>query len=260
MKEFSPPLLWLLDFLAPSFKVLGQVETLRGDLLIASRQIWSLLKDQTVRSALIGPGVVKGSMMVKGHPVDVEFLVGAAIFDPTEMRPGEPTPLLDIITPEVIDPLEQSSHEQVEQIIRALVVRKGKVLDPRRLVTFRVGNELPRTLVAEERMVPLRISFLSGIDKTRFLLGGQKQRIYTPFKEALQKNRFRDPSRVWVFRLDERKFETFNLPELDEWSVVEMYQVSEEERGENARTLQMLHTEYSETLKYLIGNRDFFIF
>jgi len=259
MSEPNPPLLWLLDFLAPSFRVLGQQETLKGDMLIASRQIWSLLKEQTVRSALVGPGVVKGRMMIKGHPLDVEFLIGAVIFDPTEMRPGEPIPLLDIITPEVIDPLEQSTHERVEQIIRALMVKKGKVLEPGRLITYRVGNELPRTLVTEERMVSLNISFLSGKDRARFLLGGQKQRIYAPFKEALEYNRFSDPSRVWVLRLDQKNFESFNRPELNEWSVVEMYRGPEEERGK-LETLRMLHTEYSEILKYLIGNRDYFVF
>ena len=129
MIEQNPPLLWVLDYVIPDFQLLGEKMTLSGELLIASRQLFSFLQEEIVRSALIGPGAVKGQVLIKGKPVDVEYLVGAVIFDPTQMRPREPIPLLDILNPEILDPLEQASEEQVQEIIRTLVVKKGSISD-----------------------------------------------------------------------------------------------------------------------------------
>jgi hypothetical protein len=257
MSEKNPPLLWVLDFIAPSFQVVGQKMTLTGDILIASRQLWSLLHEDIVRSALIGPGVVKGRVAIKGNPVDIEFLVGAAVFDPTEMRPGEPIPLINILNPEVIDPLEQSTPEQVQRILRTLVVKKGTVSDSGRLVTLRVKGALPQTLVVEQHMVAENISFVSGMKKVRFLLGGQKHALYTPFKEALERNRFSDSARIWNFRLDEKKFEPFDSALFRDWVIVEM---QAEPDATPADTSAAMDEEFSSILEYIIGNREYFMF
>ncbi len=257
MSEQNPPLLWVLDFVAPSFQVLGQESTLTGDLLIASRQLWNLLKGEEVLSVFIGPGVVKGRVFIKGHQVDVEFLIGAAVFNPTEMRPGEPVPLLDILYPEVLDPLETTTSEQVQKIIRTLVVRKGSVSDPRPIITEVSGSELPRTLVAEEYLVTQKISFISGMNKARFLLGAQKNRLYLPFKEALQRSSFNDPSKIWTFRIDKKNFEPFQPFPFTGWIVIEMQSDFTEPPSDAS---QLIEEEYANVLKYLTGNREHFIF
>jgi len=257
MSERNPPLLWVLDFIAPSFQVLGQKMTLTGDILIASRQLWSLLHEDTVRSALIGPGVVKGRVSIKENPVNIEFLIGTAIFDPTEMRPGEPIPLVNILNPEVVDPLEQSTPEQVQRILRTLVVKKGTVSDSGRLVTLRVKGALPQTLVVEQTMVAQNISFVSGIRKARFLLGGQKRALYTPFRDALERNRFSDPARIWDFRIDKKKFEPFDSSLFRDWVIVEM---QADPDATPVDTSTAIDEEFSSILEYLVGNREYFMF
>jgi hypothetical protein len=257
MTEQNPPLLWVLDFVAPTFQVLGQETTLTGDLLIASRQLWNLLHGEEVLSIFIGPGVVKGRVFIKGHQVDVEFLVGAAVFNPTEMRPGEPVPLLDILYPEVLDPLEKTTSEHVQKILRTLVVRKGSVSDPKRIITQVSGSELPRTLVAEEYMVTQKVSFISGMNKARFLLGGQKSRLYAPFKEALQRGTFNNTAKIWTFRIDKKNFDPFKPFPFREWIVIEM---QSDFTGSPSDASQLIDEEYTSVLKYLTGNLEYFVF
>ena len=54
------------DFTLPS--VAGEKITLSGELLIASRQLFSFLQGEVVRSAFVGPVVVKGQVLIKGKP------------------------------------------------------------------------------------------------------------------------------------------------------------------------------------------------
>ena len=257
MSVQNPPLLWVLDFVAPSFQVFGQELTLTGDLLIASRQLWSFLHEETVRSALIGPGVVKGKVKIKGNPVNVEFLIGATIFNPTEMRPGEPIPLLDILNPEIVDPLSQSTPEQVQKIVRTIVIKKGTVTDSGRILTLRTKGGIPKTIVTEQQMVPHNIQLVTGMNKARFLLGGQKNRLYAPFKDALQHNRFSDPSKIWTFRIDKKEFDDYDSSQFSDWVIIEMQADPTEPMLE---TSQAIDNEFTSVLKYLLGNREYFIF
>lgn len=256
MTEQNPPLLWVLNFVIPDFTIFGEKKTLHGELLIASRQLFSFLQGEIVRSAFIGPGVVKGQVLIKGEPVDVEYLVGAVIFDPTKMRPREPIPVLDILNPEILDPLEQASVEQVQEIIRTLAIKKGSVEDSGQILTITTEGGLPRTLIAEQRIVPKNISLVSGLKKARFLLGGQKNRLYTPFKEALKRNRFSDPNRIWTFRIEQRMFETFKPIQFDEWIIIEM----QTDPVAASDSSQVVETEFNSILTYLLGNRKYFVY
>lgn len=256
MTEQNPPFLWVLDYVIPDFTILGEKITLSGELLIASRQLFSFLQGEVVRSAFIGPGVVKGQVMIKGKPVDVEYLVGAVIFDPTKMRPREPIPVLDILNPEILDPLEQASIEQVQEIIRTLVIKKGSVDDSGQILTISTEGGLPRTLITEQRMVAKNISLISGLKKARFLLGGQKNRLYTPFKDAMERNRFSDPSRIWTFRIDTMEFEAFNPASFDDWIIIEM----QTDPTASFSSSQVVESEFNSILSYLLGNRKYFIF
>ncbi|MFX1565841.1 MAG: hypothetical protein ACFFCH_07620 [Promethearchaeota archaeon] len=256
MSEQNPPLIWVLDYVIPEFTTLGEKKTLHGELLIASRQLFSFLQGEIVRSAFIGPGVVKGQVQIKGQPVDVEYLVGAVIFDPTKMRPREPIPVLDILNPEILDPLEQASVEQVQEIIRTLALKKGSVEDSGQILTVTTEGGLPRTLIAEQRIVPKNITLVSGLKRARFLLGGQKNRLYTPFKEALERNRFSDPNQIWTFRIDQKRFEAFNPTQFDEWIIIEM----QTDPITASNSSQVVESEFNSILTYLLGNRKYFIF
>ncbi|MFX1577541.1 MAG: hypothetical protein ACFFCF_10250 [Promethearchaeota archaeon] len=256
MTEQNPPLLWVLDYVIPDFTIFGEKITLNGELLIASRQLFSFLQEEIVRSAFIGPGVVKGQVLIKGKPVDVEYLVGAVLFDPTKMRPREPIPVLDILNPEILDPLEQASVEQVQEIIRKLIIKKGSVDDSGQILKITTEGGLPTTLLSEQRIVPRNISLISGLKKARFLLGGQKNRLYTPFKDALQRNQFSDPSRIWTFRIDTMEFEEFNPKSFDEWIIIEM----QSDTADSSRSSQVVELEFNSILTYLLGNRKYFIF
>lgn len=256
MTEHNPPLLWVLDYVIPDFTILGEKITLSGELLIASRQLFSFLQGEVVRSAFVGPGVVKGQVMIKGKPVDVEYLVGAVIFDPTKMRPRQPIPLLDILNPEILDPLEQASIEQVQEIIRTLVIKKGSVEDSGQMITVTPEGGMPTTLIKETRIVPRNISYISGMKKARFLLGGQKNRLYTPFKEGLIRNRFSDPNRIWTFRIDIMEFDAFDPASFDEWIIIEV----QTDPATASTSSQVVETEFNSILAYLLGNRRFFIF
>lgn len=256
MTEQNPPLLWVLDYVIPDFTIFGEKITLSGELLIASRQLFSFLKGEVVRSAFVGPGVVKGQVMIKDKPVDVEYLVGSVIFDPTKMRPREPIPLLDILNPEILDPLEKASVEQVQEIIRTLVIKKGSVEDSGQILTVTTEGGLPRTLITEQRIVPKNISLVSGMKKAKFLLGGQKNRLYTPFKDAIARNRFSDPSKIWTFRIDTLEFEAFDPMYFDEWIIIEM----QTDPTVASSSSQVVEEEFNSILAYVLGNRKFFIF
>ncbi|MFW9830406.1 MAG: hypothetical protein ACFFD8_01320 [Candidatus Thorarchaeota archaeon] len=256
MTEQNPPLLWVLDYVIPSFQILGETITLSGELLIASRQLFSFLQEEIVRSALIGPGVVKGQVSIKGKPVDMEYLVGGVIFDPTQMRPREPIPQLDIINPEILDPLEQATEETVQEIIRTLVIKKGSVEDTGQILTITSEGDLPRTLITETRMIAKNISLVSGMKKAKFLLGGQKNWLYTPFKEALLRNRYSDPSKIWTFRIDNKEFESFDSEKFNEWIIIEM----QTDPTTASSSSQVVESEFNFILNYLLGNREYFIF
>jgi hypothetical protein len=249
-------LLWVLDYVIPDFQILGEKITLKGELLIASRQLFSFLKGEIVRSALIGPGAIKGQVAIKGKPVDVEYLVGAVIFDPTRMRPREPIPVLDILNPEIIDPLEQATEEQVQEIVRTLIIKKGSVSDTGQILTITPEGDLPKTLLTEEHMVAKNISFVSGMKKARFLLGGQKSRLYAPFKDGLRKNRFSDPMRIWTFRIDKQEFDAFDVEKFNEWTIIEM----QTDPSKAASSAEVVESEFNSILNYLLGNMEYFVF
>jgi hypothetical protein len=256
MIEQNPPLLWVLDYVIPNFQILGEKITLKGELLIASRQLFSFLQEEIVRSALIGPGAVKGQVSIKGKPVDVEYLVGAVIFDPTKMRPREPVPVLDILNPEIIDPLEQATEEQIHEIVRTLVIKKGSVTNSGQILTITSEGDLPRTFLTEEHMVAKNISFVSGMKKARFLLGGQKSRLYAPFKDGLQKNRFSDPRKIWTFRIDKQEFDAFDAEKFGEWTIIEM----QTDPSKAASSAEVVESEFNAILNYLLGNMEYFVF
>ncbi|MEX2750822.1 MAG: hypothetical protein Q6366_002940, partial [Candidatus Freyarchaeota archaeon] len=65
-------LFWLMDAQIPELSFEFGKADFNGNILITSRQLWSLIKGSIVRSCLIGPGIVLGKEEFLGKPVFVE--------------------------------------------------------------------------------------------------------------------------------------------------------------------------------------------
>jgi hypothetical protein len=196
----------------------------QGNILITSRQLWSLLRGSTVRSCLIGPGVILGKAEVLGKPVRVEERIGIIIFDPTEMRLDDPTPLVNIISPEVFDPLESSNSKEIERIIENISVQKGKILVPEELAKVKHRAALPITMGREISLIKAKVRLVSGVDKARFVLGGKHRAIYGPLAKGLKERKFSEYELIKVLKTDTRKFEKFNRKNIEpDWTIIEQY-------------------------------------
>jgi hypothetical protein len=147
-------LFWLLDVKAHGFDagVLRDTD-LSGRALIVSRQLWSLIRGNKVVSILVGPGIFKGVAESGPRRVDVMEYISALIFDPTQMRYDEPLPFVDIVNPEVIDPLSAARPEDIYSVIRKLILEKGNVLAADPLARIKYGGGVPETAHYDERMV-----------------------------------------------------------------------------------------------------------
>ncbi|MEM3526396.1 MAG: hypothetical protein QXV37_03190, partial [Candidatus Jordarchaeaceae archaeon] len=217
-------LFWLLDLQIPDLNFEFGKANFEGNLLITSRQLWSLLKDSTVRSCLIGPGVVLGKAEVLGKPVCVEERVGMVIFDPTEMRLDEPIPLVNIISPEVFDPLEASSTKEIERIIENISLLKGKVLVPEELTKIKHRASLPIIMGREVSLIKSEIRLVSGVDKARFVLGGKHRAVYGPLAKGLKEGKFQEYELTKILKADAKKFEKFTRKNIEpDWTIIEQY-------------------------------------
>ncbi|MGQ9721036.1 MAG: hypothetical protein ACUVXA_06915 [Candidatus Jordarchaeum sp.] len=217
-------LFWLMDMQIPDLNFEFGKANFQGNLLIMSRQLWSLLKDSTVRSCLIGPGIVLGKVDVLGKPVHVEERVGIVIFDPTEMRPDEPTPLVNIISPEVFDPLESSTSKEIEKIIENISVQKGKILVPEEMAKIKHRTALPITMGREISLIKAKVRHVSGVDRARFVLGGKHRAIYGPLAKGLKEAKFHESALNKILRADTKTFQMFTRKNIEStWTIIEQY-------------------------------------
>lgn len=228
-----------------------------GHLLITSRQLWSLLRDSTVRSCLIGPGIVLGNAEILGRPVRIEERIGMIIFDPTEMRLDEPIPLVNIISPEVFDPLESSNVKEIERIIENISVQKGKVLVPEELTKIKHRAALPITVGREVSLIKSKIRLISGVDKARFVLGGKHRTIYGPLAKGLKEGKFHDSEFTKILKADAKKFDKFTRKNIEpDWTIIEQYpKISSKNDAYN----QFLK-EYQKVLDTIYKHEEAFIY
>ncbi|MFX1487109.1 MAG: hypothetical protein ACFFBS_08475 [Promethearchaeota archaeon] len=238
-----PALYWLLDVYMPDFQLgYGNVE-LKGKVLITSNQLWSLMGENTVRSSLIGPGYIFGQGTLKGSPVTFESPIGALIMDPTELRPHAPVPLIDIITPEVIDPLETSSPETIKENIMKIVIRKGQVLGPVKVAEVHEMTNIPMTAFEEDVTRELHISHVSGIERAKFILAGKNRRLFDPFVRLIKRGKYQNPHNLRILRVDKKRIDEFmDADRLGEWVIIEKAQELTPEIRSN--TLEEFRKEY----------------
>ncbi len=228
---------------------------LTGKVLIISSQLWSIIRGNQVYSILIGPGVFRGIARSGTKRLDVVEQLSSLIFDPTELRLEEPVPLVDIIHPEIIDPLEKRKMEEIVTFIRKIMVERGNVLSGDTILRLRPQGTVPTTAHAIDVVQKITVSHVSGIQRAKFLLGGTNGPLYRPLVEGYQKRRYARPDLCKVMAVPFRRFCGFNDKEvMSDWMIVEKASY------ESGIGLDAIQEEYNATMQDVEKNSSFFIY
>jgi hypothetical protein len=250
------PLYWLINVETYDFDVGAfRGADLTGTALILSSQLWSIIRETDVFSILIGPGIFKGTARKGGINVKVEEFISALMFDPTQLRFDEPLPQVDIVNPEVIDPLGTSKQEEIVTLIRNLVVERGNVLAGDALARIEVKAGVPQTAYYEEMFKRINVSYISGEQRTRFILGGTSGHVYRPFADNFPKLHLQSAELTKVLAVPFSKFTGISdIEVMANWMIVE-------KAGMDSKTgLEAILDEYKNTLAIIEKNKEKFIF
>lgn len=254
--NISSPLYWLIeietyDFAVGAFKGAD----LSGKVLILSSQLWSIIRETQVYSILIGPGIFKGVATRGGIHVDVLEYISCLMFNPTQLRFDEPLPQVDIVSPEVIDPLGTRKQEEIVTLIQNLVIERGNVLAGDSLATIKGKTGVPRTVHIEEMFKRINVSHVSGEQRAKFILGGANSPIYRPFAENFPKLRLQQTERTKVLATPFYKFSSFSDIEImTDWMIVE-------KAGQDSKTgMEAIGAEYERTLEVIDKAQGDYIF
>jgi hypothetical protein len=252
---------WLVDFVIPNFVSNYGREQLDGRILIASRQLWSLISGSQVRSALIGPGYVKGETKKATGKIDFNEPISAVIFDPTELRLTEPLPLVNIFSPEVIDPLEESSKQEIESVVRRIMLTRGKPLVQEKLAEVKSLTSPPTVEYTSTSKVKLEIRLTGGRSKARFALSGIHKRIYTPFVSKFldKRSNYDEVNSLNIFWVDRRKLVAPSKEVLSEWAIIEQSTENAQSERKVKDGYEQIIQEYNRTLDFIKANADSYI-
>ena len=249
-------LYWLLEVEAYDFNI-GMLRDadIEGKVLILSSQLWSLIRGTSVISALIGPGIFKGQAKSGNITVDVLEYISALLFDPAQLRYDEPLPLVDIVSPEVIDPLGESKQEEIMTVIRKLVLEKGNILSGEKLMRVSSEGQLPQTAHYDEELSKINVQLVSGVQRAKFILAGTNGPLYRPFVERYNNRKYINPEMSKVMATFSSKFSKFDDQEtMAEWMIVELM-------GVDGKTgIDAIESEYNKVLLTLEKNEDSFMF
>ncbi len=249
------PLFWLLDIEAYDYDI-GVLKNadMTGKALIASNQLWSILRGDKVYSTLIGPGYFKGVAESGNRRVEINEYLSVLMFDPTALRYDEPVPLVDIINPEVIDPLGTSKVEEIMTIIRDIVVEKGNVLAGDQIARVKGKADIPRLVHYTDLMKRIKVSHVSGVQRARFLLGGTNRPLYAPLIDWFNKRRYNNFLRPKIMALPFGKFaSSSDIEVLSDWMLVE-------KAGMGGSGIDGFREEYEVVMSLIHKNSDSFIF
>ncbi|MBY8997780.1 MAG: hypothetical protein KGD60_08605 [Candidatus Thorarchaeota archaeon] len=256
MSFVQTPLYWLIDIEGYDFHVGAFKDAdLKGKALILSNQLWSIIRGTRVLSVLIGPGIFKGVATKGSIQVDVLEYLSALMFDPTMLRFDEPLPQVDIVGPEVIDPLGVRKQEEIVTIIRNLVMEKGNILAADRLATVQTETNVPQTAHYEEIFKRINVSHVSGLQRAKFILAGTNGPLYKPFVEYFESRKFWRKERTKVMATPFHKFSSFvDIDVMSDWMIVE-------KAGMDSKTgMEAIGDEFERTLTAVERERESFIF
>ncbi len=249
------PLYWLLDIEAYDFNS-GPLKKadLTGKVLIISTQLWSILRDDKVYSILVGPGYFKGYGEKKGIRVEIEEHISALMFDPTILRYDEPVPLVDIIKPEVIDPLSAREEEEIVTMVSHLVLERGNVLAVDPVAILKGGPNLPTVAHYTDMLKRMNVSHISGVQRARFILAGTNQPLYKPFVEWFNHHKYASPEKSKVLAIPFGRFASFsNIEIMSDWMIVE-------KAGVGGTGIEGFREEYEATIGLVRKSVESFIF
>ena len=256
MSSDQTPLYWLIEIQSYDFQVGAFKDAdLSGKALILSNQLWSIIRGTRVYSVLIGPGIFKGVATKGNIQVDVLEYLSALMFDPTMLRFDEPLPQVDIVNPEVIDPLGVRKQEEIVTIIRNLVMEKGNVLIADPLATVQSKANLPQTTHYHEVYERINVSHISGSQRAKFILAGTNGPMYKPFVEYFDDRKFWQKERTKVMATPFYKFSSFiDIDVMSDWMIVE-------KAGVDSKTgIEAIGEEFERTLSAVEKERESFIF
>ncbi len=252
----TTPLVWLIDVETYDFEY-GSLKglTVKGIVLILSRQLWSLLSDVKLKSALIGPGFFKGVAKRGSVEINFEHSIGALLFDPTEMRLDEPIPQVNIISPEVIDPFGKIEEKEVVSSIKTIISKRGNVIEYNTLAKIHPQGSIPKTYTVEEYLKRIKVKYISGNVRARFVVAGTNNPVYRGFKSSLLNNQYKFTSKIKIMDVAESKIIPVNEWDyLNEWTIVEL---AHTDYGEGAKAFEK---EYFDTLDSVYKNQESYIF
>ena len=249
------PLYWLLDLEAYDYDigVLKDAE-ISGRVLILSHQLWSILREDKVYSILIGPGYFRGIAESGNRRIEIKEYLSALMFDPTILRYDEPIPLVDVIKPEVIDPLGATKKEEIMTIISNLVVEKGNILAEDPVASVKARGTIPRTAHYTDVMKKIQVSHISGVQRARFILGGTNRPLYGPLVEWYNKRRYANFERPKIMSLPFTCFaQASDIEILSDWMIVE-------KAGMGGIGAEAFRSEYEQVLANITKNEESYIF
>jgi hypothetical protein len=252
-------LYWLIDYAVPDFMSSFGKEELKGRLLIASRQLWSLISGEQVRSALIGPGYVQGIIRKPTGEVDFEEPISGIIFDPTELRPTEPLPLVNIISPEVIDPTAKSSEEEIEEVVKRTVDTRGEPLITEKLTEAKSLTSIPPVRYTSTSKTKLKIRYISGATRAKFALSGVHRKIYAPYISTMKRKKYDDINVLNMFLVAKREMTKPTREALSEWMIIEQNTETIEPEDAPRDGYTQIIEEYRRTLEFVKANRSSYI-
>lgn len=254
MKD-SGPLLWLVDIEAYNFETqVFKGADIRGRVLIASSQLWSIIREEQVLSILIGPGYFKGRASKNNIEVDIGKHLFAIMFDPTALRYDEPIPLVDIINPEVIDPMGVKKREEIVALIKDLVVEKGNILTGDTIASIKGEGRPPTVAHYKEMMKRLSVSLVSGVQRAKFILGGTNRPLYQPLVEGYNGMKYSNIERLNIMAIAFSRFTNYaDIDVMSDWMIVE-------KAGMGGTGTEAIREEYDSVLQVIENNLDKFIF
>lgn len=256
MNAVQTPLYWLIEIESYDFQVGAFKDAdLKGKALILSNQLWSIIRGTRVYSVLIGPGIFKGVATKGGIQVDVLEYLSALMFDPTMLRFDEPLPQVDIVNPEVIDPLGARKQEEIVTVIRNLVVERGNILAADPLATVQRKASVPQTAHYEEIFERINVSHVSGLQRAKFILAGTNGPLYKPFVEYYNDGKFWRKERTKVMATPFYKFSSFiDLDVMCDWMIVE-------KAGSDSNTgIEAIGAEFEHALSLIDKESESFIY
>ncbi|MFW9909279.1 MAG: hypothetical protein ACFFEF_11950 [Candidatus Thorarchaeota archaeon] len=249
------PLYWLLDLEAYNYD-LGVLKNadMTGRVLILSHQLWSILREDKVYSMLIGPGYFKGIAESGNRRIEIKEHISALMFDPTALRYDEPVPLVDVIKPEVIDPLGAAKREEIMTVISDLVVEKGNILAGNRVAQVRPEGAVPKTAHYTDVLKKISVSYISGVQRARFILGGTNRPLYQPLVEWFNTRRYSTFDQPKIMSLPFGRFaDVSDIEVMSNWMIVE-------KAGIGGIGLDAFRAEYEQVMDNLFKHTDSYIF